>query len=300
MAVYNWSQSYRQGGIDALKSKKASGRTSKLNNNQKEKLRTMIVGADPRQYGFDFGLWTRKIVCELILKEFEITIGVTTAGRLLEELKLTPRKPLERAYQQNPELVSEWKNKIYPKIKKKALKTGAKIHFLDEAGFNSNASYGRTWGPKGEKTVVIRKLIRKRINAVSIVNEQGAFWYETYTGKFNSDLFLEFLIKFLKYRKKKVFLILDNLSIHKSKKVKHFLEENQHRIEFYFLPPYAPELNPDEYVWNYVKSNGVSKRPLKEDETIAERVISDLEKVKKNVKLVKSFFKAKYLNYLMN
>ena len=117
MAVYNWCKIYREKGIESLKSKKASGRKPKLNDKQKKSIRKFIVGSDPRQYGFDFGLWTRKIICELILQKYNITISITTAGRLLEELELTPRKPLERAYQQNPELVSEWKNKTHPDIK---------------------------------------------------------------------------------------------------------------------------------------------------------------------------------------
>ena len=58
-----------------------------------------INGRDPRQYGLDFGLWTRSVVADLIERKFNIQLGVTAVGALLAKLGLTPQKPLQRAYQ---------------------------------------------------------------------------------------------------------------------------------------------------------------------------------------------------------
>ena len=57
-----------------------------------------INGRDPRQYGLDFGLWTRSLVADLIERKFGIRLGVTAVGELLAKLGLTPQKPLQRAY----------------------------------------------------------------------------------------------------------------------------------------------------------------------------------------------------------
>src|SRR5262249_49138287 len=83
----------RGGGEAALKARKHPGRAPTLTARQKLQVRGWINGKDPRQYGFDFGLWTRQIVAALIEQKFEVRIGVTAVGRLLAELDITPQKP---------------------------------------------------------------------------------------------------------------------------------------------------------------------------------------------------------------
>jgi transposase len=123
--IYPWLRKYDKGGLDALKASKAKGPTSKLNDKQKQKVRGWIIGKDPRQYGFDFGLWTRKIVAEMILEKFGIAMQLTAVGRLLASLNITPQKPLRRAYERNPEAVEEWTKKTYPKLRRRAKLLGA-------------------------------------------------------------------------------------------------------------------------------------------------------------------------------
>ena len=79
--------------------------------------------------------------------------------------------------------------------------------------------------------------------------------------------------------------------------VKHYLQSLQGRLELHFLPPYAPDLNPDEFVWSHMKNNGVSKKPLKANESLHARIDEDLNKIRGNPKLVKSFFQAKSVVY---
>ena len=68
-----------------------------------------INGRDPRQYGLDFGLWTRSVVADLIERQFAIRLGVTAVGELLAKLVLTPQKPLQRAYQRDPAAIEAWR-----------------------------------------------------------------------------------------------------------------------------------------------------------------------------------------------
>ena len=68
------------------------------------------------------------------------------------------------------------------------------------------------------------------------------------------------------------------------------MAQTKGRLELYFLPPYAPDLNPDEFVWNYMKSAGVSKKPLKKNESLRERVEQDLANISVDAILVVSFF----------
>jgi len=73
-----------------------------------------INGKDPRQYGFDFGLWTRQVVGQLIEDKFGVTLSLASIGALLARLGLTPQKPLQRAYERDPEAIEAWKTAVYP------------------------------------------------------------------------------------------------------------------------------------------------------------------------------------------
>jgi transposase len=80
--------------------------------------------------------------------------------------------------------------------------------------------------------------------------------------------------------------------------VKQFISDSNGKIELYFLPPYAPDLNPDEFVWNHLKRHGLSKKPLTKNEALRTRVERDLAAIKKSPRLIRSFFRAKSVAYI--
>jgi transposase len=294
---YKWEEKRKKRGVSELVSLSPSGRPSLLTEKQKSQVFIWINGNDPRQYGFGFGLWTRKIVSELILKKFRVTMGVTAVGGLLAELGITPQKPLRRAYERDPEAVEAWQNETYPKIVKRAKRRKADVFFLDEAGIRSDDPLGRTWAPKGKTPVVKTSGQRQSVNAISAVNPLGAFWFKVYTGKMNATVFKEFLGGFLKYRRRPIMLIVDGQPSHKAKLISTYIKELKGKLELYFLPGYSPDLNPDEFVWNYIRNVGVTKKPLHQNEALRDRVETDLSSIKNNPKLVRSFFKAPSVAY---
>lgn len=113
-------------------------------------MKRWILSGDPRQYGFDFGLWTRQIVSDLIKDRFNIVLGLTAVGELLHRVGLTPQKPMRRAYERDDAEIEKWKAQACPEIKKKAKKQGAEIFWLDEASIRSDDPLMRTWGLKGQ------------------------------------------------------------------------------------------------------------------------------------------------------
>ena len=297
-SIYPWLREFKDKGWDALVESIAAGREPKLQEPQRQQVRRWILGKDPRQHGFDFGLWTRRIVQTLIREKMGIELGLTAVGRLLASLEITPQKPLRRAYERDPVAVARWQKQTYPKLKRRAKKLGAKIFFLDEAGFQSAPPLGRTYGLKGHTPVVVTSGQRQRVNVISAVNAQGAFWAASYTGKLNAETFVAFLGDFMKNQRGKVFLVVDGHPAHKANVVKAYWQGLQGRLELHFLPPYAPDLNPDEFVWSYMKSNGVSKKPLKQNESLQKRVEQDLTTIQKDRKLVRSFFGAASVAYV--
>lgn len=295
--IYKWIGIEKRGGEDALKARKHPGRTPKLTIKQKQRIRKFICGRDPRQYGFDFGLWTRKIIAELAYQKFGVRLGLTAVGRLLYELDITPQKPLRRAYERDPIAIERWKSEAYPKLKKRAKKRGANIFFLDEAGIRSDTTLDRTWGEKGKTPEVRTSGQRQSINAISAVNALGAFWYEVFTGKFNAGRFIEFLRNFLKFRHRPVFLVVDGHPSHRARVISNYVQSLRGRLELHFLPGYAPELNPDEFVWNDVRQHGTAKIPLQKNESLRERVENDLAIIKSQPARVRSYFRAPSVAY---
>ena len=296
-SIYPWLRRYKDQGLEALVEKVSQGPEPKLSEKQRQQVRRWILGKDPRQHGFDFGLWTRRIVQALILERMGVELCLTSVGKLLASLEITPQKPLRRAYERDPVAVERWRMENYPKLRKRAKKLGAMIFFLDEAGFQSDPPLGRTYGLKGHTPVVASSGQRQSVNAISAVNASGAFWAATYTGKLDAHTFVQFLRNFMKRRRTKILLVVDGHPAHRANVVKNYILETQGRLELHFLPPYAPDLNPDEFVWNYMKSTGVSKKPLKKNESLRERVERDLANISLDAILVASFFLAASVVY---
>jgi len=288
--IYGWLTIARNNGISALAPKARTGRDRFLSPLEEQEVKHWIIGGDPRQHGFDFGLWTRQIVAELINEKFNIEMSLSGVGKLLKRLGLTPQKPLRRAYERDEEAVKEWVGKVYPKVKKYAKNKGAEIFWLDEASIRSDDPLQRTWGEKGKTPVVKTSGQRQSINAISALSNKGGFWYHVYNGKFTADKCIECFKRFLRNRKSSVLLIVDGHPVHKSKKVREYIESLEGRLEIVFLPPYAPDLNPDELIWNQMRHVGTSKKPLRKGESLLNRAILDLENIKRNKKLIKSFF----------
>jgi transposase len=257
-----------------------------------------INGRDPRQYGLDFGLWTRAIVVELIEKKFGISLGLTAVGELLARLGLTPQKPLQRAYQRDPEAIEKWQQETFPALAKRAKVEGAEIFFWDEYGFRADTVHGKTWGVRGQTPVVQRPGQRQSISAASAVNSKGGFWFRTYEGALNSELFVELLEGMMKYRRKPLHLVLDSLPAHKTALVKKYVASTNGRLTLHFLPGYAPDLNPDELVWSHVKRTGTARRPLQKGEKLREKIEAQLANLKGMPNLVRSFFKAPSVAYI--
>jgi len=115
-SIYKWLRGYRKRGREALRSTKAKGPRPKLTEGQKQQVRRWVVGKDPRQYGFDFGLWTRSIIAEMIQARFDVSLTLPSIGHLLTSLDITPQKPLRRAYERDEKEIQQWKEQKYPEL----------------------------------------------------------------------------------------------------------------------------------------------------------------------------------------
>jgi transposase len=277
-------------GKQALLSTKGTGRPRTLTPTQERRVFGWINGKNPRQYGFDFGLWTRQIVRELIDKKFGVSLSLASVGALLARLGLTPQKPLQQAYQRDPQAVTRWQQETYPAIVRQAKQEKAEIYFWDESGFRADAVQGRTWGVKGQTPVVSVPGQRQSISAASAVNSKGGFWFALYSGGLNGELFVSLLRQMMKGRRRPIHLVVDGLPAHKTRAVRDYVDSLKGKLTLHFLPGYAPDLNPDELVWSYAKRTGVARSPLRSGEKLADRVREQLSDIQARPDLVRSFF----------
>ena len=298
--IYKWVAAAATPGVGlkALLSRPATGRPRTLSRRQEQQVFRWINGRDPRQYGLDFGLWTRSVVADLIERKFGIRLGLTAVGELLAELGLTPQKPLQRAYQRDPEAIEKWQRETFPAIARQAKASGGEVYFWDESGFRADTVHGKTWGVKGQTPVVERPGQRQSISAASAVNSKGAFWYCTYHGGLDAALFVELLRRMMQHRTKPVHLVVDGLPAHKTMLVKAYVASTHGLLTLHFLPGYAPELNPDELVWSHVKCTGVARTPLRKGEKLQDKIEAQHAAIKRSPRLVKSFFKAPTVAYI--
>jgi transposase len=255
--IYDWLAKYREGGLEALRAKPVPGRPPKLAGAQLRWIYQTVTSKNPLQLRFEFALWTRAMVRDLIRERFGVRLSEVSVGRLLRKLGLSPQRPLRRAYEQDPKLVDTWLAKEFPKIQALAKRERAELFFGDEAGIRSDFHAGTTWAPRGETPVVPATGQRFGLNLISAISPRGELRFMTVEGRMNADKFIEFLRRLLHGARRRVFLIVDRHPAHRAKKVREFVEATGGRLRLFFLPSYSPELNPDELVWNHLKNHGI-------------------------------------------
>lgn len=292
VTIYNWLALYRDGGWGGLDARKRGGRKAKLDAKAMKWLYKAITSKTPDQYRFPFVLWTSKLVGRLIKERLGITLSKASVCRLLKQLGLSAQRPLWRAYQQSPEHVEHWMKNEFPAIRTRAKRERAEIWFADEAGIRSDAHSGTTWSPKGKTPIVSSTGARFGMNIISAVNPQGNFRFMCVKGRVNAGVFIDFLKRMIQTTERKVFLIVDGHPSHKAKKVSKFVETVSECLELFFLPPYSPELNPDELVWNDLKNNSLGRKGITCIEQMKREVISYLRFIQKTPERVRSYFKA--------
>jgi len=295
--MYGWLALYRSGGWRALDANKRGGRPPKLNGKALAWVYSTVTTKDPMQMKFPFALWTTSMIATLIRRRFGVRLSRSSVSRLLNQLGLSAQRPLWRAYQQNPEDVERWLKKDYPRIVTLARRDKAQIYFADEAGVRSDFHSGTTWGVRGRTPVVSTTGARFGMNLLSAVNRRGQMRFMVTKGRVGARTFLDFLRRLLKDVRGSVFLIVDGHSAHKARIVKKYAESCEGRLRLFYLPGYSPELNPDEWVWNDLKNNGIGRNSITTKSQLHKAVLVHMRHLQKSPTLIRSFFQAPTTRY---
>jgi transposase len=256
-----------------------------------------IVSKTPLQLKVAFALWTREIIRIVINRKFGIRLSLASVGRLLAQLGLSVQRPLHAAYEQNPELVRTWLAREFPQIKERAKREKALIFFGDEASIRSDYHAGTTWGATGQTPVVRVTGKRFSCNMISAISAKGEMCFMITKGTVNAAVFIDFLKRLLSRGERKIFLVVDGHPCHRAKKTKRFVESVKDRLELCFLPPYSPELNPDELVWNHVKNHRIGRTVVRDREDLVCKVRCALRSLGRAPEKIQAFFRKPSLRY---
>jgi transposase len=297
-SIFEWQKIYRAHGADALRTKKTRGPKSKLDDSQLSQLYRLVVGQDPRQLSFGLALWTRGMIQELIFRQFGVRLSLVTVGKVLSNLGLSPQRPLYRSYEQDPQKVRRWKEETFPQIQAQAKKEGAAVFFADEASVRTSYHAGTTWAPVGQTPVVPGSGRTRSISMVSAVSPRGELHFQVHEEGIRKEEFLEFCKMLIADVNRPVFLILDNSQVHRAKILKEYIEQSNGMLTVFFLPPYSPDLNPDEWVWKNVKHDNLGRASVKSETQLAQFAHAALAKLKELPGKVRSFFGDPALRYI--
>lgn len=258
MTVQKWLHKAKQEGVGSLTEKRRGrpvGSCRKITIAQEQWLREQIIGFTPKQMVLPFALWTRPAIKALITHKFGIEISDRLVGKYLKRWGFTPQRPIRRALEQRPELIDAWLKETYPAIEAKARAEGAVIFFGDETAVKEDSVWVRGYAPKGETPILAKPNRWDKLSMISAISAKGEIAFKIIDGGFNAERFIEFLDALIADATRKIILIVDNLKVHKAAIVKEWLKDKSDRIELAFLPPYAPESNPDEYLNSDFKTN---------------------------------------------
>ena len=293
-------KAYRRGGWGAVKIHRAGrpvGTGRMMTAAQEKKIQQLIQDRTPDQLKLSYALWTRQAVSELVEALFGLRLTVRNMGKYLKRWGFTPQRPLKKAYEQNPAAVEKWVNEEYRKIAKAAKTEGAEIQWGDETGLRSDDVRGRGYAPRGKTPVVVANANRAKLSVISTVTNKGQMRWKVFSGALNAKILIGFMKRLVHGRKKRVFLILDNLRVHHSKALKKWLQENEEKMAVFYLPSYSPELNPDELLNADLKQRVTKAAPARNKLALTRTAIGALRSIQKQPSRVITYFQQNDVRY---
>jgi transposase len=298
--VGTWVAAVERSGEVALgggRRGRRAGEQKALLREQEQRIRRLIVTQCPDQLGLPFALWTREAVGMLIERERGVQLSRSTISTYLHNWQLSPQRPRKRATERQASKLRYWMKRRYPALARRAKAEGAEIHWGDETGLSNQANYGRSFAAKGQTPIIPRPAKRFSCSMISTLTNRGTLRFMIYDGALNVVLFLNFLRRLVKDARRKIFLIVDNLRVHRAKPVTAWVRANRHQIELVYLPPYAPEYNPDEFMHNDLKQTMARRCMPKDKAGLKSFLRSHMHRLQKMPAKVRAFFQAPEVRY---
>ena len=301
-AVSRIWQTYLREGVAGIKPKKPGKRKGEhmlLTPDEQKGIRQTIISNTPNQLKMAGFLWTLSKISQHIWDTYRKRVSVRCLSNYMKRWGLTCQRPTKRACGQDIARIEIFKAEEYPTIAKRAKAENADIYWGDETGVDNRENFERGFAPKGHPPVLPMETKRERVNMICAITNQGSLRFMVYEENMNQRLFIDFMRRLVRESKRKVFFIVDNLRVHHGKLVAQWLEEHKSEIELFFLPPYAPEYNPTEYLNHALKQDVHSGDLPKTKKDIKYKIHSFMRRLQNTKVRVMRFFLHKKLEYIV-
>src|SRR4051794_12326892 len=298
--VGRWVKAAAQSGEAALaggRRGRRPGEQKALSAAQQEGLRSLIIRGCPDRFGLSFALWTRQAVRALIARETGVWLTLPVVGRYLRAWGFTVQRPMRRASERRDEAVRRWLENTYPQIARRARAQGCEIQWADETGLSNQANYGRSFAPKEQTPIIRRPARRFSQSMISSLTNQGKLRFMIYEGALKAPIFLNFLRRLVREAARKLFVIVDNLTVHRAHRVTVWVHDHADRIQLVYLPPYAPEHNSDEFLNNDLKQAMARRRTPPDKVALKSSLTSYMRSLQRCPAKVRAFFQAPSVRY---
>ncbi len=264
---------------------------------QEAEVQGLVRRHTPDELGLPFALWSRAAVRALIARRCGVELAVRTVGKYLARWGFTAQKPVRRAWEQDPAAVRRWLRRDYPAIVARAKQARGAIFWGDETGLRSDDVRGRSYAPRGRTPLVRVCHKRAGLSLISAVTNKGELRWMVVDGAVKAPTLIRFLRRLIRDARRKVFLILDRLRVHRARLTQDWLAQHRSEIEVHYLPPYSPELNPDEGVNADLKQAVPRKAPARSKQQLKRAAISHMRRLAKMPKRIRSIFQHQQFRY---
>src|ERR1700686_1606434 len=252
-SVSKWAAELQGNGRAGLKKAGRAGRKPRLSAEQISQLEQGLKRG-PQALGYETSLWTANRVAHLIEQKSGGNYHPGHVWKILRQLGWSCQRPAGRGLGGGEKRDEGWEEEALAGVKKKAKKQGRIIVFIDESGLSERPHRCRTWAPRGQTPVLQYHFNWKMLSAMAGVTWWN-FYFRLFPGAIRSPQIIEFLSHLLRHIPGKLLIVWDGLPGHRSRAVWDFVRQQKGRIWLEFLPAYAPELNPVEYLWSHWKQH---------------------------------------------
>lgn len=297
--VQRWVAEHREHGEETLRPKPrpTEAKTRKLTGEQELWVVETVTTHEPRGVGLaETAFWTISLVRALIERQFGIGLGPSTVHRMMQRRGLRPRVPLQRAYTRDEAQVETFQHQEWPDLVS-AASAGSTVVFLDEAGVREDAVAPTTWAPRGTRPTVRAKGSRDGVQVVSAVNLEGHLWFQTFRGRMNAVRFCGVLDALAEALPGPLVVVTDRHPAHRATLTREFVASLGGALRLVLLPSYAPDLNPAEHVWSYLKGHVLRRYPVGACENVHAVVDAEMEAIQSKPELVRAFFRHPAVRY---
>jgi len=181
-------------------------------------------------------------------------------------------------------------------IEKKARRIGATLLYVDESGFSEKPKIVRTWAPRGQTPLLRHNFNWTTLSMISAVSERAKVYLKLHDETIKGPQVVSFLRHLMRRVRSRVIAFVDGATIHRTADVKEVVRRYRGRLQLERLPPYAPEMNPDEWFWSHLKYKELGNFCPATVGELKREVRKAARRVQNRPDLIRSFIKASGLS----